>query len=92
LRELGGDVFEAYSAGLDVKSIHPLTFLVLEKIDINTNGLQAKPLKQYLGKVPFHFFITVCEKANSDCPINFPGMSIRYHWEFEDPAAFEGSN
>jgi arsenate reductase len=35
--------------------------------------------------------ITVCGRAEERCPI-FPGMGVRLHWPFEDPAAFEGSD
>ena len=92
LRNLADDIYEAHSAGLDVKEIHPLTLKVLEEIGIDVEGLYAKPLTLYLGKVPFHYVITVCDQADKNCPTIFPGMGERMHWSFEDPAAFEGND
>lgn len=34
LREHGGDQFEAHSAGLEPKGIHPLTLRVMEEVRI----------------------------------------------------------
>ena len=90
LRKYAGDQFEVYSAGLEPKPIHPLTIRVMEEIGIDLSGQQSKLLAQYLGKIHFGYLITVCSKAEEKCPV-FPGMGIRLHWPFEDPAAFEGS-
>jgi arsenate reductase len=38
----------------------------------------------------FGYLITVCSRAEEKCPI-FPGMGMRLHWPFDDPAAFKGS-
>ncbi len=91
LRKYGGNQFEVYSAGLEPKPINPLTIRVMEEIGIDMSGQYSKLLAQYLGKVHFSYLITVCSKAEEKCPI-FPGMGIRLHWPFEDPAAFEGSD
>ena len=47
-------------------------------------------MKQYLGKIHFGIVITVCVKAEEQCP-TLPGVSTRYYWPFEDPAAFKGT-
>jgi arsenate reductase len=44
-----------------------------------------------MGQVRFGYQITVCGDADEKCPSVFPGMGQRMHWEFEDPAAFVGS-
>jgi arsenate reductase (thioredoxin) len=44
-----------------------------------------------LGKLTGHYIITVCNKAEKDCPIAFPGVRHRLFWPFEDPAACQGS-
>ncbi len=33
--------------------------------------------------------ITVCDNAKEHCPI-FPGLPVREHWSFEDPAEAQG--
>jgi len=76
LRKHAGDRYEIHSAGLDPTP---------------TSQHTSKSLATYLGKTHFSTMITVCSNAEERCPI-FPGMGIRLHWPFEDPAAFEGSD
>ena len=38
LRQLGGDRFEAFSAGLEPKGIHPLTIEALKEAGIDISG------------------------------------------------------
>ena len=90
LRSYGGDRYEAYSAGLEPHEINPLTIAVMEERGIDLSGQYAKGLKEFLGKVHFGYLITVCDRAERECP-TFPGMGIREFWPFEDPAAFEGT-
>jgi len=91
LRRYGGDRFEVYSAGLEPeRGIHPLTLKVMQEIGFDMKGHYAKDIREYLGKVHFGYLITVCGRAEQSCPI-FPGMGVRLHWPFEDPAAFQGS-
>jgi len=89
LRKYGNDYFDVFSAGLEPKGINPFTIQVMEEIEIDMSQHTSKDLKQYLGKTHFGYLITVCDRAEQNCPI-FPGMGMRLHWSFEDPAAFEG--
>jgi arsenate reductase len=90
LNHLAGESFEPYSAGIEPRTLNPFTVRVLEEKGIDTSGLYAKPLTTYIGKINFHYLITVCSNADERCPY-FPGMGIRLHWPFEDPAAFQGT-
>lgn len=90
LRKYAHTYFNVYSAGFEVKDIHPLTKKVMEEIGVSLEGHQSKPLKDFLGKIHFGIVITVCSKAEETCP-TFPGVSTRLYWPFEDPAAFDGS-
>lgn len=90
LRKYGGDHFEAHSAGLEPKDIHPYTRQVLAEADFDMAGQYSKSLNEYLGKVHFGYLITVCGDADKKCPV-FPGMGVRLHWPFEDPAKFVGT-
>src|SRR4030067_2715331 len=92
LKKYGGDQFEAYSAGLEPKGIHPYTECVMEEIGVSLSGQYSKHVKEYMGKVHFGYLITVCGEAEQNCPTTFPGFGQRLHWSFEDPAAFEGSD
>ena len=64
---------------------------VLEEIGVDTSQHVSKPLSKYLGNTHFSYLITVCGNAEERCPM-FPGMGMRMHWPFEDPAAFQGSD
>jgi arsenate reductase (thioredoxin) len=91
LRHYADDSFESHSAGLEPKGIHPLTLIVMEEIGISVAEHTSKGVKTYLGKMLFQYLITVCDKAEQNCPTMWPGVNQRLHWSFEDPAAFEGS-
>jgi len=91
LREFGGDRFEIFSAGLEPKGIHPLTVKVMEEIGISLEGQTSKGVGEYLGKLHFPYVFTVCGQAEENCPSVFLNQGKHTHWEFEDPAAFKGS-
>lgn len=90
LRQRVRDAFEVYSAGLEPSGLNPYTLRVLDEVGIDTENLYSKSLSSFFGKFHFGYLITVCSKAEEKCPI-FPGMGMRLHWPFDDPAAFQGS-
>jgi arsenate reductase (thioredoxin) len=92
LRKYGADRFEAHSAGLEPKEINPLTIQVMKEAGIDVSGQRSKGVDEYLGKVLFQYIITLCDDAEKNCPIVWPGVIQRLHWAFEDPAAFEGTD
>jgi arsenate reductase len=92
LKKYGGDKFEAYSAGLEPKPIHPYTEQVMQEIGVPLTDQYSKSFREYMGKVHFAYLITVCAEAEKNCPTTFPGVGQRLHWTFEDPAAFGGSD
>jgi arsenate reductase len=91
LRHLAGDRFNAYSAGTEPKGINPIAEKVLHEIGVDTSGVRSKHVNEYLGKVPFHYVIVVCDHANDACPRVWPGALQRLFWPFEDPPAFPGT-
>jgi arsenate reductase len=91
LRKIAGENFEAYSAGLEPREIHPLATKVMAEVGIDISRQHSKALKDYMGKIHFGHLITVCQEAEEQCPRTFPGMGRRLHWGFEDPAKFEGT-
>jgi arsenate reductase (thioredoxin) len=92
LRQYAGDRFEVYSAGLEPKGINPYTVRVMQEMGIDLDGQSSKHIREYLGKTHFGYLVTVCAHAEENCPRTFLGVSQRLHWEFEDPAVFEGSD
>lgn len=91
LRKYGSGKFEAHSAGLEPKGLHPITVQVMSEIGLDVSGQHSKGVDAYLGKTLFQYLITVCDDADKNCPTTWPGISNRMHWSFEDPAAFEGT-
>jgi arsenate reductase len=91
LRAYGGDFYEAYSAGLQPRPINPYAIQVMKEIGIDISGQTSKGVEVYLGKQFFQYLITVCDRAEQNCPSVWPGVNYKLHWSFEDPAAFEGT-
>jgi arsenate reductase len=91
LRKYAGDKFDVHSAGLDPLEINPYTIKAMEEIGISLEGHTSKLLTKYMGHRHFAYLITVCAKAEERCPSAFPGVAKRLHWDFDDPAAAEGT-
>jgi arsenate reductase len=92
LRHHAGEHIDAYSAGLEPKGINPFTERVLAEKNIDMTGQYSKDVMEYLGRVNFGYLITVCAHAEANCPVAFLGVSERQFWDFDDPAAFQGSD
>ena len=92
LRNYGGDHFEAYSAGLKPKGIHPFTIQVMKEKGYDLSSQHSKGVGEYLGKLLVQTLITMCDDAEKNCPTAWPGVNNRLHWAFEDPAALEGTD
>ncbi len=92
LRKHAAGRFDAYSAGVNPKGVHPLTIKVLEEIGIDTSKLRSKDVSEFLGKLTVHHLIVVCDSANESCPRIFPGMQNREFWPLDDPPAFQGTD
>ncbi len=89
LRSLGGNRFEAFSAGTEATQVRPLAIKAMAELGIDISQQQSKSLDRYLNE-PFDLVITVCDQAAEVCPI-FPGALQRKHWSFPDPSKATGS-
>jgi arsenate reductase len=85
LSALGGDALEAYSAGSVPRDLHPLAVAVMAERGIDIGEQRPKGVQEYMGRAQFEYLITVCERAEKDCPM-FPGKGAREYWPLEDPA------
>lgn len=92
LRRYAGDRFSVHSAGLKPSAINPLTVRVMEEIGFDMTGHHAKSVRDFLGWSNFATIITVCARAEENCPSTFPGRPTKLAWSFEDPAAFGGDD
>jgi arsenate reductase len=91
LRRYAPERFEAFSAGLDPQPIHPLAIEVMKEAGSDISGQRAKSVREYMGKMHFHYLIVVCEQAQRNCPRIFPDTGVKLFWPFEDPAQAEGT-
>ena len=90
VRTYGGDRYEPFSAGLEPRGVNPLTVRVMQERGIDITSQRSKGLAEYLGRQHFGVLVTVCDRAEQECPI-FPGVAARLHWSFADPAAAQGN-
>src|SRR6266571_2591404 len=89
LRHLGGDRFEAFSAGTEATHVRPLAIKAMAELGIDISEQQSKTLDRYLND-PFDEVITVCDTAAEACPV-FPGATRRRNWSLEDPSQATGT-
>jgi arsenate reductase (thioredoxin) len=86
LRDIVGERFEAYSAGIDsTGEVHPCAVEAMDEIGIDISEHYPKGLKTYMGKLSFNYLIIVCARAEEKCPKTFPGVGTTFSWIFEDP-------
>ena len=90
VRTLAGDAFEAFSAGSAPRDLHPLAVAAMAELGIDIADQRPKSVQEFMGTARFEFLITVCDRAEKDCPM-FPGVGAREYWPFDDPAKVEGS-
>lgn len=90
LGRIGGEDFEAFSAGTSPKAVSPYTIQVLGAAGIDWSGARSTSVLDYLGE-RFDYVITVCDSARRACPV-FPGMHYGLHWDLEDPAEVVGDD
>jgi arsenate reductase len=89
LRELGGETFEAFSAGTEATGIRPETVQVMSEIGLDIGGQRSKTIDEFRGQ-SFDWFITVCDQAQQNCPV-LPGVQEVAHWSIEDPSLADGT-
>lgn len=91
LRHLAGDRFEALSAGLEPRPVHPLAIETMREVGIDISGQRSKSAAEFLGRKSFRVAIFVCANAERDCPIVYPFAIQSLSWPLEDPADYEGT-
>ena len=89
LRTLGGDGYEAFSAGTEATHVRPLAIRAMGELGIDISGQESKTLDRYVSE-PFDAVITVCDRANEACPVFF-GARERLHWSVPDPSKAQGT-
>lgn len=89
LRSLGGERFEAHSAGTEATAVRPLAVKAMAELGIDISAQRSKTLDPYVEQ-RFDAVITVCDEANEACPV-FPNAERRLHWSLPDPSQASGT-
>lgn len=90
-KKYGSELMAADSAGLEPVGVNPYAVRVMGEIGIDISGHRSKGVKEFLGKASLSHVITVCKRAEGQCPTIFPGVRHILSWPFEDPAAVDGT-
>lgn len=92
LNVLGGDRFEAESAGIEPGVLNPMVVEAMKEDGIDISMNKTKSVFDFLkqGKI-YSSVITVCDETAAErCPV-FPGSGTRLHWGFPDPSSLKGT-
>ena len=89
LRHLGGDRFEAASAGAQATEVNPDAIRVMKEAGIDISSQRSKDVSEFMGQ-RFTYVVRVCDRAKETCPI-FPGAFRYFDWGLDDPAMAEGT-
>jgi arsenate reductase (thioredoxin) len=89
LLNYAGDRFEVESAGTKPCSVRPEAIAVMRELGIDISGHRSKSVAEF-DRQRFDYVITVCDSARETCPVFFGGAKQLHH-DFDDPAAFHGT-
>jgi len=89
LNALGGDRYEAFSAGTETSDVRPQAVEAMREIGIDISDHYSKGLEPFLDK-ELDVVVTVCDRARESCPY-FPGGKEVLHKGFDDPSAGQGT-
>lgn len=90
LNALGGDRYEALSAGTESSEVRPQAIEVMREIGIDISRHRSTGLEPFLDK-ELDLVVTLCDHARETCPY-FPGGKDVLHEGFEDPSAVRGTD
>ncbi len=82
-KALKPEVVQAWSAGVEPKTLDPRAVKVMAEAGVDISGQRAKDVSELDGIV-FDYVVTLCDHARESCPL-FPGPVKRVHAGFPDP-------
>ncbi len=90
LRHFAGSNARIFSAGIETHGVNPNAIATMQRAGIDISMHTSNHIDEY-ANIPFDFIITVCDNAKENCPF-FPSSAKRFHFNFPDPAKFEGTD
>ncbi len=85
LRHAASDRFEACSAGLEPNDVHPAAIQVLAEQGVDTHGLRAKSVREFLGGRGVRVAVMLCEEEGPGCPRIYPFATQTLRWPMPNP-------
>ncbi len=83
MRELHGDDYNVYSAGIETHGLNPNAVRVMKEAGVDISRQKSENVNTMLD-IPFDYVITVCGHADEHCPV-FPRKTRKIHHGFDDP-------
>lgn len=83
MRELHGDEYNVYSAGIETHGLNPDAVKVMAEAGIDISGQKSTLASDYKD-IDFDVVITVCGHADENCPV-YLGKTNKIHHGFDDP-------
>lgn len=90
MRQMAGDRFEVFSAGITPAGLHRFTKQVLAEIGISVENQYSKHIDSFQER-QFDYVIFLCEVAAASCP-DVQARIERLHWFIEDPIRVIGND
>ena len=87
--QLGGDEFNADSAGIEAHGKNPRAIAVMQEAGIDISGQESAIVSDAMLRRA-DIVVTVCGHADEQCPVLPPGVK-KVHWPLADPAKAIGS-
>ncbi|WP_179380147.1 arsenate reductase/protein-tyrosine-phosphatase family protein [Jannaschia marina] len=95
LRDIAGDRFEAFSAGVAPHStLNPFAVKLLESKGLDTRPLRAKSIGEFQGPdaPPLDFVFTVCDVAGNEVCAPWADCPVTSQWSTADPVKATGTD
>mgnify|MGYP001829155005 CR=1 FL=1 len=89
-RHLGGDAFEAESAGIEAHGKNPRAIAVMAEAGVDISGQESTIVDDGMLERA-DVVVTVCGHADEVCPA-LPAGVRKIHWPLQDPAKATGSD
>jgi len=89
LRKLGGDRFEAFSAGIEMHGKNQRAITVMQEAGVDISAQESELFDPELLNT-IDLLVTVCCHADEHCPV-VPATCEKQHWPFDDPAKATGT-
>lgn len=82
-REILGEEWNVYSAGIETHGVNPKTIEVMKEVDIDISNHTSDLIDNKILKQS-DLVVTLCSDANENCPVIPPNVK-KEHWGFDDP-------